>query len=132
MNSSANERASGAYVLAVSLVAALGGLLFGYDTAVISGAIGPLFSLNAGWEGWTASLALLGCVIGAAVAGTLSDAIGRRKALVLAVVLFLVSALGRMRIDCRIGPRQLSVVGNQARRNSMRSNTCEANCRLIG
>lgn len=91
------EAGSRGYVLFVSLVATLGGLLFGYDTAVISGAIGPLierFSLDAAWEGWTASSALLGCVIGAAVAGALSDALGRRKALMLTAVLFLVSAVG--------------------------------------
>lgn len=85
------------YVLLVCLVAALGGLLFGYDTAVISGAIGFLaerFELDAFWKGWTASSALFGCVVGAAIAGALSDALGRRKALMLAAILFLISAIG--------------------------------------
>jgi len=76
---------------------ALGGLLFGYDTAVISGAIGFLqthFALTAAMKGWTAACALLGCVLGAALAGTLSDRFGRRNTLIVSAVLFLVSAIG--------------------------------------
>jgi len=79
------------------LVAALGGLLFGYDTAVISGAIGFLvrhFSLTPAMEGWAAASALFGCVLGSAVGGPLGDRWGRRTALRLAAVLFLVSAIG--------------------------------------
>ena len=59
------------YIVVVCLVAALGGLLFGYDTAVISGAIGFLqtrFGLSPFWKGWAASSALIGCIIGAALA----------------------------------------------------------------
>ncbi len=88
---------SWAYVLFVSLVAALGGLLFGYDTAVISGAIGFLeqfFELTPAMKGWAASSALLGCVLGAACAGAVSDRIGRKKVLLIASVCFLVSAVG--------------------------------------
>ncbi len=83
------------YVLFVSLVATLGGLLFGYDTAVISGAIGFLeqfFELTPAMVGWAASSALLGCVLGAACAGTVSDRIGRKKVLIIASICFLVSA----------------------------------------
>ncbi len=85
------------FVLRVCLVAALGGLLFGYDTAVISDAIGFLqehFRLSAATKGWAASSALLGCMIGVALAGMLSDFAGRKKTLVLSGILFLVSALG--------------------------------------
>jgi MFS family permease len=85
------------YVLAISLVAALGGLLFGYDTAVIAGAIGYLqirFELTPFWEGFAAASALAGCALGAGFAGFLSDRFGRKKVLVLAAVAFFVSALG--------------------------------------
>ena len=86
-----------AYVLRISFVAALGGLLFGYDTAVISGAIGFLkerFGLNEYMVGWAASSALVGCIAGALLAGALSDRFGRKNALRLAALLFLVSAIG--------------------------------------
>jgi hypothetical protein len=87
-----------AYVLVLTLVAALGGLLFGYDTAVISGAIGFLqshFELDPQlWKGWAAASALVGCAVGAAVAGMASDRLGRKKVLLVSAVLFLVSALG--------------------------------------
>jgi SP family xylose:H+ symportor-like MFS transporter len=85
------------YISLVSLVAALGGLLFGYDTAVISGAIGFMqahFALNAAATGWTASCTLLGCVVGAGLAGALSDRLGRKKVLILAAILFFASAVG--------------------------------------
>jgi sugar porter (SP) family MFS transporter len=91
-----STRTSG-FVLAITAVAALGGLLFGYDTAVISGAIGFLqthFSLNPVQTGWTASSALVGCVLGAAVAGLISDSMGRRRVLLFSAVMFLISALG--------------------------------------
>jgi SP family xylose:H+ symportor-like MFS transporter len=77
--------------------AALGGLLFGYDTAVIAGAIGFLqthFDLDPTLKGWAASSALLGCVIGVSFAGIFSDRMGRKKTLVLSAILFLVSAIG--------------------------------------
>ncbi len=88
---------STAYLVSVCLVATLGGLLFGYDTAVISGAIGFLeehFSLDAGEKGWAASSALVGCAVGVLLAGAMSDRFGRRNTLLLAAVLFLVSAVG--------------------------------------
>lgn len=91
------ERGSIAYVTAISLIAALGGLLFGYDTAVINGAIGFLevhFDLTPAMKGWTSSSALLGCVIGVSFAGAFSDWLGRKQTLVLAGVLFLGSSLG--------------------------------------
>lgn len=86
-----------AYLVMICLVAALGGLLFGYDTAVISGAIGFLqshFHLTPAMKGWAASSALLGCVLGCVLAGMFSDFLGRKKTLLLAAILFLVSAIG--------------------------------------
>lgn len=85
------------FVLAVTFVAALGGLLFGYDTAVISGAIGFLqihFGLNSVKVGWAASCALAGCVLGVIVAGLISDVFGRRKVLFFSAIMFLASAIG--------------------------------------
>lgn len=81
----------------IVLVAALGGLLFGYDTAVIAGAIGFLrtkFALDAAQMGWAASSALAGCVIGCLTAGVLSDFFGRKKVMILAAILYLISAIG--------------------------------------
>jgi MFS family permease len=98
--SSASAESSGStlYVTLLASVAALGGLLFGYDTAVISGAIGFLrlhFDLDPQYAtGWAAACALLGCAAGAGMAGALSDRLGRKKVLVLSAVAFLVSALG--------------------------------------
>ena len=92
-----NREGSISYVVVLTLVAALGGLLFGYDTAVISGAIGFLqthFELNDVLKAWTAASALLGCVLGAGFAGTLSDRLGRRRVLLIAAILFGISAIG--------------------------------------
>jgi SP family xylose:H+ symportor-like MFS transporter len=94
-----------ALVKGLTLIAALGGLLFGYDTAVISGAVGAidanfidprgLSETAAGsLSGWTISCALLGCVIGAALAGPVSQRIGRRGGLIVAALLFFFSSLG--------------------------------------
>ena len=85
------------YVFLITIVAALGGLLFGYDTGVINGAIGPLkayFNLDEVREGWAMGCALLGCALGAAGAGAISDRFGRKKVLILSAVLFFVSAIG--------------------------------------
>jgi len=85
------------YVFGITLVATLGGLLFGYDTAVISGAIGYLkdyFHLDPAAEGFAAASILLGCVFGAVLAGKLSSSLGRKKSLLLAAVLFLIASVG--------------------------------------
>jgi sugar porter (SP) family MFS transporter len=85
------------YLFLACGVATLGGLLFGYDTAVISGAIEPLrecFGLDATMKGWAAGCALVGCVAGVIMAGPMNDRLGRKVTLLLAAVLFLVSALG--------------------------------------
>lgn len=87
---------NGRYVIFVSSVAAMGGLLFGYDTAVISGAVEPLrhhFSLAPLALGWVVGSALVGSVAGAAVAGKLTDAFGRRAALWLSGLIFLLSGV---------------------------------------
>ena len=88
---------SSAFVLRISAVAALGGLLFGYDTAVIAGAIGLLeikFSLSPAMVGWAASCAIWGCVFGAMAAGYMSDRWGRKNVLIITAILFAVSGIG--------------------------------------
>lgn len=85
------------YLYKATVAAALGGLLFGYDTAVIAGAIGFLkikYELNPTMEGWVASCALIGCIIGAMFSGTLSDKIGRKKVLMICALLFGISSVG--------------------------------------
>lgn len=94
-----NQQATGStgYVVLVCFVATLGGLLFGYDTGVISDAIGFLtkrFQLNANWEGWAMSCAILGCAAGASFAGLVGDRLGRKKLLIFSAILFTVSAIG--------------------------------------
>lgn len=81
----------------ITIVASLGGFLFGFDMAVISGVlpfVEKQFSLSAVQEGWFVSVALLGCIIGVAFSGELSDRLGRRKPLLLSAALFLLSAIG--------------------------------------
>ena len=85
------------YVLAVTLVAAIGGLIFGFDTAIVAGATRYMkeqFSLDSLQEGWTVAVVLIGCMIGAGLAGPVSDRIGRRRFMLISAVLFLVSAVG--------------------------------------
>ena len=85
------------FLTRVVLVAALGGLLFGYDTAVIAGAIGFLkthFVLSPAMKGWAASCALVGCFLGLTISGPLNDRFGRKNALIVAACLFLISAVG--------------------------------------
>jgi len=88
-----------AYLIMICLISTLGGFLFGYDTAVISGTltfVRAQFQMEALLEGWFVGSALLGCVIGVAFAGILADHFGRKMALVLSAVLLLVSAVGCM------------------------------------
>lgn len=85
------------YVILISSIAALGGLLFGFDTAVISGTtpfIKPYFKLDDIWLGWTVSSLLFGCIIGVISAGKPSDKFGRKKTLMVAAFLFIISAFG--------------------------------------
>lgn len=85
------------YVFFLSVVAALGGFLFGYDTAVISGTIAQvtsLFSLDSIQQGWFVGCALVGSIIGVMCAGVLSDHFGRKKTMILSAILFTVSGVG--------------------------------------
>ncbi len=91
------EKDKGAFIALITLVATLGGLLFGFDTGVISGAIGTLqdyFQLSSTEKGWAASSAIFGCIGGALIAGFISYYLGRKKSLIIAAILFLVSAIG--------------------------------------
>ncbi len=86
-----------AYVIFLSVVAAVGGILFGYDTAVISGTtevVKTQFGLSTGLEGWYVGCALIGSIVGVLIAGMMSDFLGRKKTMLLAAVLFSVSAIG--------------------------------------
>ncbi|MFC6997070.1 sugar porter family MFS transporter [Rufibacter roseus] len=85
------------YLFAITIVATMGGLLFGFDMAVISGVlpfVKDQFSLSAAEEGWFVSSALVGCIIGVAFSGELSDRLGRKVMLVISAILFLLSAIG--------------------------------------
>ncbi len=85
------------FISLLTLIAALGGFLFGFDMAVVSGIIEPVklqYGLSSSQEGLFVSCALLGCIAGVAFSGYLSDIIGRRKVLFVAAVLFLISAVG--------------------------------------
>ncbi len=89
------------YLILITFTATLGGLLFGYDTAVISGAEKSVqaylitsLGLSTFIHGLTISSALIGCVIGGAISGFLASNYGRKRSLILAAVLFLLSALG--------------------------------------
>lgn len=98
-------KSNNTYIFALTLVATLGGLLFGYDTAVISGTVEslrkffiepqglPLDQANA-LEGFVVSSALIGCILGASFAGWISQRYGRKPTLILAAILFLLSAIG--------------------------------------
>ena len=102
---SQTENGSKGYLISIVMVAVLGGLLFGYDTAVISGAEKGLqaffmeakdFAYTDGWHGFTSASALIGCIIGSALSGFLATNLGRKRSLIIAGLLFFVSALGSM------------------------------------
>jgi SP family arabinose:H+ symporter-like MFS transporter len=85
------------YVVLISVVAALGGLLFGFDTAVISGTINfiqPYFGLSEAGLGWAVSSLLFGSIGGVFIAGKAGDHFGRKRVLMMAAFLFLLSAIG--------------------------------------
>lgn len=107
------ETGSRAYLLSIVLVAVIGGLLFGYDTAVVSGAEQALdqffrsaadFTYTPWMHGFTASSALVGCIVGGALSGLLASRLGRKRTLVAAAVLFFVSAVGSWRPESGILP----------------------------
>jgi SP family arabinose:H+ symporter-like MFS transporter len=85
------------FAITITLITAIGGFLFGFDMAVVSGIIEPLtkqYGLSASQEGFFVSSALLGCIVGVGFSGVLSDRFGRKKVLFIAAVLFLISAIG--------------------------------------
>lgn len=89
------EGGSVLYVYLVCAVAAVGGLLFGFDTAIISNAIGPVtkeFALDEHEQGFAVSSILVGCVFGASFAGLLADRFGRKKVLIVAALFYVMSA----------------------------------------
>jgi MFS transporter, SP family, xylose:H+ symportor len=109
------EKSNSSLVTGVTFVATLGGLLFGYDTAVISGAVSSIDAnfidpqhlsetARSSLSGWTVSSALLGCIIGAIVAGWVSKGIGRKGGMLVAGVLFLISAAGSAYPEFGLGP----------------------------
>src|ERR1700735_3295024 len=110
-------------VTGLTFVATLGGLLFGYDTAVISGAVSsidanfidPLHlseTARGSLSGWTVSSALFGCIIGAVIAGWVSNAIGRKGGMLVAAALFLLSAVGSAYPEIGLG--QIGAMGPRA------------------
>ena len=96
------EKGSKIYLFSIVLVAVIGGLLFGYDTAVISGAekglqaffMGADFEYTDAIHGITSSSALIGCIIGSAISGFFASRLGRKNSLFLAGILFEYSVLG--------------------------------------
>ena len=108
-------KTNSSYLLKLTLVATLGGLLFGYDTGVISGTVGSLdqfFVIPKGlsetaasaFKGFLVSSALIGCVIGGIFGGIVSKKFGRKNGLILAAILFLISALGSAMPEIFISP----------------------------
>lgn len=97
MSTEATKDASRGKVVAASVSAAVGAFLFGFDSAVINGAvdaIGDGFELSAFVKGFTVAIALLGCAVGAWYAGQLADRIGRKKVMLIGAALFFASSIG--------------------------------------
>lgn len=96
------EKGSRVYLFSIVLVAVIGGLLFGYDTAVISGAekglqaffMGADFQYTDAMHGITSSSALIGCILGSAISGFFASRLGRKNSLFMAGIMFFLSALG--------------------------------------
>ncbi|HPR61557.1 MAG TPA: MFS transporter, partial [Prolixibacteraceae bacterium] len=94
-----NKKYNRQFIIGITLVSAMGGLLFGYDWVVIGGAK-PFYERffditnSARLQGWVMSSALIGCFIGALLSGFVSEKIGRKKPLIFAAALFTISAIG--------------------------------------
>src|SRR3990170_1477808 len=96
MTEASPARANLGFIGAIVAVATIGGFLFGYDSGAVNGTQDGLrsaFSLSEGGLGFTVGSLLIGCFIGAFLAGRLADVFGRRNVMMLAAVLFLISAL---------------------------------------
>jgi len=102
-------------VIGLAFIASLGGLLFGYDTAVISGAVSAIDhnfidprglseAARDSLSGWAVSCALLGCIVGAAVGAPIANILGRRAGLMTSAVLFLIGSLGSAVPEIGLGP----------------------------
>ena len=109
-----NQKGSKAYLISIVMVAVLGGLLFGYDTAVISGAEKGLqaffkgandFEYSDFMHGFTSSSALIGCIIGSSLSGLFASKFGRKRSLIFAGVCFFLSAWGSMEPESYILPQ---------------------------
>jgi MFS transporter, SP family, arabinose:H+ symporter len=99
LNAEAGSGYSSTALIIAATVSTLGGLLFGYDNIVISGAIGYLsllFHLDAAGVGWAAACALVGCIFGCAAAGTIADFLGKKKGLALCAICFALSSVGML------------------------------------
>ena len=97
MRTTQSTQKSPYFLFAITIVATMGGLLFGFDMAVISGVlpfVKEQFGLSTVAEGWFVSSALLGCIIGVSFSGEMSDRFGRKKMLMLSAILFFASAIG--------------------------------------
>jgi len=97
MTETSTSQKSPYFLFAITIVATMGGLLFGFDMAVISGVlpfVKEQFSLSSISEGWFVSSALLGCIIGVSFSGEMSDRLGRKKMLMVSAIFFFVSAIG--------------------------------------
>jgi len=101
------QKINGAYIFGISMVSAMGGLLFGYDWVVIGGAK-PFYerffeiASSANLQAWAMSSALIGCVLGAVLSGIVSDKFGRKRPLLLSAFLFTIASLGTGASACYI------------------------------
>ena len=104
-----NQQGSKTYLFSIVLVAVIGGLLFGYDTAVISGAekglqaffMGADFEYTDALHGITSSSALIGCILGSAISGLLASTLGRKRSLFVAGVFYFVfNAVVAFAMEC--------------------------------
>ncbi len=112
IDTSLKENNSTLYLIAISFVTTIGGFLFGYDTAIISGCNSFLqshFQLSPVTLGWVASSALLGTILGCIISGSITDLIGRKKALLIAALALTISAVGSMLPPQFLGSSENSV-----------------------
>jgi len=114
MNEGTVSGGSTGFVIKLTVVAALGGFLFGYDTAVISGVVPFItikFALSDKLVGYAVSSAIVGCIIGSLSAGPISDRVGRKKVLICTAILFAISSIGAALIDSLTGFVAFRVIG---------------------